>query len=262
MFNNEKKTTFGLGTPFGLKTPFKLPNANKLIIDILNDLAKQLYPTGRAWGLKLNSVFFNLHKAFNLSFLRLIEDSNSTIDSQFPDNINFDENDCLLWENRLGLISNLMLDIEIRKTAIKRKMAFPGNIKARQHPFYIEYQLRLAGFDVYIHENRFFEFGEWVYKTPQEISMLPLVELQHGLDTQHGSGTQHGGGAFNLIANNISNSENYNVGPNNLWATFFIGGENLGDYTNVPNTRLREFKELVLKLKPAHTVAFTFINYT
>ena len=91
---------------------------------------------------------------------------------------------------------------------------------------------------------------------------MAVGELQHADDTEHGNSTQHGGGSFDVIANSLEPSEVYAVGgTQNLWATFFIGGPNLGDFADVSENRLREFKELVIKLKPSHTAAFTFINY-
>lgn len=239
----------------GLKTPHRYPTSPEgSTIDMFADLARQLYPTGRAWYMKRGGVFHSLHTAINRSFVRLVQDSQLTLDSIFPDNDNFSENDCSLWEYRLGLITNLSLSLEVRKQAILRKMACPGNVKARQHPLYIQNQLQLAGFNVFVHENTV------PYQTPDDIVSLGLAATQHGGDTQHGIGTQHGSVGFQVIANLSVPNESYSVGSN-LWATFFIGGENLGDMANVSANRLQEFKELVLKLKPAEKVAFIFVNF-
>lgn len=257
-----ESTQHGVNTPFGNSTPHRMPTiSGENLTDIMSGLARQLYPTGRAWWMQSNGVFDKLHKAINTSFVRVINDCDLTIDSLFPDNNNFDENDALLWEYRLGLTSNLDLSLEVRKQAILRKMAYPNNIKPRQNPLFIENQLRMAGFDVYVHENKFFEGGEWVYKTPSEIVALSLTNSQHGGDSQHGGGFQHGSSSFEVIANESVINESYSVGSGNLWATFFIGGINLGDTAIIQEERIIEFKELVLKLKPAHTVAFTFLQY-
>lgn len=259
---SNKSTMHGIGTPHGLGVPHKYPvEDGASLTDILANLSRQLYPTGRSWWLQNNSVFDKFHKAINVNFIRLIQDSDLTIDSSIPDNVNFNLDDVLLWEYRLGLTSNSLVSYENRVAAIRRKMAYPSNVKARQHPLFIEQQLRQAGFDVYIHENRFFEGGEWIYKTPDDIIALSLNLTEHGVGTQHGGGTQHGYINFDVIANETELIESYSVGPANLWATFFIGGASLGDSASVPVSRLIEFKELVLKLKPAHTVAFSFINY-
>jgi hypothetical protein len=47
----------------------------------------------------------------------------------------------------------------------------------------------------------------------------------------------------------------------NFRASFFIGGDPVGTFANVDATRETEFRQLILKLKPVHTVAFLYINY-
>jgi hypothetical protein len=250
------KTVHKITTPHGYNTPHKYPNDDDPRLNVLKSLATQLYPTGRAWFMPEDSLFRSFHEALDLSFLDLIEDGNLLLNQTFPDNDDFSEDDARLWEFRLGLITNDSVDLEIRKQVIKRKMGHPNNIKARQHPLFIESQLQAAGFKVWVHENTI------PYRTPLEVSAIDLDNVNHGEPTQHGVGTTHGGGSFSLIANSINAIESYSIGGDeNLWATFFIGGIVLGTSAEVQSSRLKEFKELVIKLKPAHTVAFTFINY-
>ncbi len=257
----EKSTQHGLITPHGYGVPHKYPTTGDSKKVIFAELVRDLYPTGSAFRIPYNGVFYNLHVAINRSFIRVVEDANLTIDSSIPDNDNFGEDDAELWEFRLGLNLSSSLTLAEKKAAIRRKFAYPGNVRARQHPLFIQSQLQAAGFDVYVHENRFFEGGEWVFKTPEEVAAVTLEASQHGGNSQHGGSFQHGSGQFQVIANLAVRNETFSVGNNNLWATFFIGGQTLGDFANVPDNRLIEFKELVLKLKPAHTVAFTFINF-
>lgn len=250
------KTVHKSTTPHSYSTPHKYPSQSTDDVEVLNDLSVQLYPTGRAWYRTENGVWDNFHSAINRSFARVIRDAKLLIDSTFPDNENFSSDDATLWEWRLGLITNLSLDLATRKTAIKRKLGHPNNVKARQHPLFIQSQLQLSGFNVWVHENTL------PYLTPEDVAGIALLEVQHGGDTQHGNSTQHGGSSFDVIANSIAEFETFAVGSDNLWATFFIGGEILGTNAEVPYNRLREFKELVIKLKPAHTVAFSFVTYT
>lgn len=257
---SSNSTQFGYKTPHGPNTPHKYPteeerNRQNLFLG----LVRQLYPTGRAFVIPEKGIWENLHKAVNTSFLRLINDAVATIDSSLPDNEFFSTKDAELWEYRLGMIKNPQLSLDQRMKAIKRKMAYPSNIKARQHPLFIQHQLQQAGFDVYIYENRFIVDGELTYKAPDEIIDLGFEPTEHG-NAQHGGGVQHGSAGFEVIANKIG-EENYGVGEQHLWATFFIGGENLGEMASVPESRKNEFRELVLKIKPAHTVAYLFINY-
>jgi hypothetical protein len=251
-----EKTVHSKQTSHGYSTPHRFPSSSISEFDILKILSTQLYPTGRAWYGPNGGVFDLFHDAINVSLTRLLLNEKKFLDGLFPDNENFTIEDVRLWEYRLGLISNNSVNIDLRKQAIKRKLGFPNNIKARQHNLFIESQLQLAGFNVWVHENTI------PYKTPDEILSVSLLEIQHGGITQHGNSTYHGGDSFDVIANSIEEIESFGVGgANNLWSTFFIGGEVLGEIANVPLSRLKEFKELVIKLKPAHTVAFTFINY-
>lgn len=250
-----EKTVHKSGTPHSFSTPHKFPDKAESSLDILNDLAVQLYPTGRAWYMPENGVWKNFHTAINQSFVRLIKEANLLINGTFPDNEDFTTQDAALWEYRLGLITNESTNIINRREAIKRKLGHPNNVKARQHPLFIQTQLQAAGFDVWVHENTI------PYKTPEDVASIDLGATEHGEPTQHGTGTQHGGESFEIIANSIDEVESFAVGEGNLWATFFLGGEELGTLAEIPYLRLREFKELVIKLKPANTAAFTFINY-
>lgn len=256
---DNKSTAHGLKTPHGFKTPHKFPSKTSTKEDLAN-LVINLYPTGRVWNMSENSNFFKLHKGLNTLILAFLEDSYATIDSSFPDNANFTIDDATLWEYSLGLTLSPDLDLESRKKAILRKKAFPQNKKARQDIKYIETQLNAAGFNVKLYENVFYDDdGNLYYKTPSDILNNQVSLVQHGGTTQHGNGTQHGGGNSEVIANSIQ-QEDYNPGGN-LWATFFIAGNSINETAYVPKIREKEFRELVLKLKPAHLVAYLFINY-
>lgn len=216
----------------------------------------KLYPTGRAFNQPKESLFHKFNEALNISFARVLRDAKLLLDYNIPDNDNFKKEDVLIWEDRLGLRGSDLVDLKDRKKAIYRKMGHPNNVKYRQSLGFIQYQLNIAGFSVFLHENT------PTYRTPEEVSNINPNEQQHSENVFHSSNTRHGEDNFKVIANSIEEVESYSVGSSNLWATFFIGGQALGSKANVPYGRLREFKELILKLKPAHTVAFTFINYT
>jgi len=251
-----KSTQHGSLTPFGFNTPHKFPTTEESVSEFFFRLSQDLYPTGRAWYMPTDSYFEGLHKSINLAYTRLVNDAKDTIDSTLPDNDKFVEDDADLWEYRLGLITNSLVSLEDRRTAILRKLAYPANVQARQHPLYIESQLQDAGFNVYVHENI------KPYKTPEDVVAISLTATQHGGITQHADSTQHGSGSFQVIANSLDPNEVFNIGGDeNLWATFFIGGEALGDMADISSERQKEFRELVLKLKPAHLVVFTLINF-
>ena len=106
----DKSTQHGLQTPHGYGVPHKMPKSAFSFADLFANLTRQLYPTGRVWWLKKNSIFDRFHQAINRSFIRVVNDANSTIDSVFPDNENFDLQDCELWEYRLGLITTSIFE--------------------------------------------------------------------------------------------------------------------------------------------------------
>lgn len=234
-------------------------------LEKINLLTKQLYPTGRAFKVRAKSWLSQLHYALSLSENKAYLDGISILDSILPDNDNFTSEDATQWEVRLGMIvSNASLSD--RKLAIRRKMNHPGTIRARQHYLYLQRELRNAGFDVYVYENKFAIFGVgFITKSPIQLSGSGAIEIQHQDSLQHGD-AQHGGIWGDIVANHIDTDLDltFNVGQN-LRSTFFIGGFAFGtfggQYANIPNVRKDEFRQLILKIKPAQTVGYLFINY-
>lgn len=256
----DDSTQHGLSTPHGFGTPHKYPRKTNTPVDFFK-MVSLLYPTGRAWYLPELLNFSQLHAAINQSLVQLSVDAQGVLDSYFPDNANFDASDATLWESRLGIDYNPALTLDQRRVNILLKLSFPQNIKARQHPLYIEDRLNKAGFNVKIYENKFFDgSGNLYQKTPAEVLGLTNTITQFGGGTQFGGSTQFGGGGYGVVANNET-QEDYSTGGN-LWATFFIAGDTIGTTASVPAFREREFRRLVLSLKPAHTVAYLFVNFT
>lgn len=259
--NRDNRTVHGKFN-FGFKTKHRFPTSNSDAKEI-SDLVSSLYPTGRVWYLPENGTYRKIHSVINKTFLNVKFYCKSMINSYFPDNEEFDNNDAEFWENKLGLITSNSLSLEQRKEIILRKMAFPQNIKARQGILYIQSQIDLYGFDCKVYENIFQDVnGDYYHESPENIIQQALLDTQHGGSTQHGLATQHGKGSFDVIANRIS-TEVYNIGGNShLWATFYIASKNsLFHGATIPASRKDEFRELILKLKPAHLVAFCLINY-
>lgn len=231
-----------------------------LPITQIQNLFRQLMPTGRAFKGPVNGYMDTLNTALSISESVAWKDALSTFNSMLADNNSFTEDDATDWERRLGLINGSGLDLETRKLLILQQYNFPGEILARGFWLYVQQQLRAAGFDVYVYENRFYELGSWITKTPIEILGGGITENQLA-DNQLGDAQL--GGAYNLlIANSIEQSidSNFNVGSN-LRSTFFIGGATLGAYAYIPQELERQFRQLVLKLKPAQTIAYLFIVY-
>jgi len=221
-----------------------------MLRDLIN-LTKQLYPTGRAFNIRTNGVFFKLSDSLAASEARVLSELRNLLSRVIPDNAVFDAEDAGHWERALGLpIAPEGVDLEGRKQIIYNKMKYPGTLKARQHYLYIEARLRENGFNVYILEN--------------DLSETPAA-MNYG-EFNYGEGV-YGSAAIDwtVCANYTDETKDrvFNIGlPVNYRATFYVGGQNPGDFATVPAERKNEFRELILKLKPAQTVGLLRINYT
>jgi len=270
----EEETVHQGATEYGFETVHKYPQTEPTVADVFFALNNVLYPTGRAWQQFDGHLLGALHAGLNVSFIRLIEDAYATINSTFPDTELFDLSDIELWEYRLGITPSTATPLEplalptlltatpepseldTRRNRILQKLAYPNNVKPRQSRVFIEYQLRQAGFNVTVLENTL------PYRTPEDVLGDLPPPVMHDDDVQHGDNLQHGGANFEVIANKSEPGEDYSVGgEDNLYATFFIvkltePGLLALDETDIPVDREKEFRELVLKLKPAQTVAY------
>jgi hypothetical protein len=248
----------------------------------LLELTKQLFPTGRAFRIPYNSVKEKFYNGILESEKDAYEDGISILDSILPDNDNFTAEDATRWEQRLGMIDGSANTLEDRKAAIRRKMNHPGDILARQSAGYIQDQLQLAGFDVYIHENipaltpdqilaaAIDDIGEMGDSEMDTIEMGSVFSLYPDLfifpqmgEIEMGAAEMAGVVYINMVVNNINEDVDaaFLVGDN-YKCCFFVGGQTLGTFADVPETRKDEFRQLILKLKPVQTVGILFINYT
>lgn len=229
-------------------------------------LTSQLYPSGRAFRAPVDGDFDLFKKALGRSEARFFDDAKSVLNSQLPDNDDFTAQDATDAERRYGLITNTNVSLADRKLAITRKLNHPGAIPARQNYRYLERELRAAGFDVYVYENRFdYGDGTWYTKTPEQFSLetYPTIDIQHSDQVEHGE-YEHGGSNYsNKVANFIEEEldDEFELGDN-LRSTFFIGYTPAGTWATLDDERKDEFRELVLKLKPKQTVGLLLIHFT
>lgn len=233
-------------------------------IDKINQLTRLLLPRGRAFKMPFGGFFEKLMVGLAQSEARAYDDAAAILFAIIPDNPGFTLDDCEDWEVRLGLISNSAVSLSDRMLAIRRKMAYPGDIKARQHYLYIQGQLQASGFNVYVYENIWQSGYDLVTRTVFDVFNLTNIQLELG-DAQFGD-SQFGGGFHFFIANYIDPvlDAGFNVGST-LRFTFFIGGPIAGGFVpqaNIPAARLSEFRELVLKLKPRRTTAYYNLTLT
>jgi len=235
----------------------------------LQDKIKQatclLYPRARAFKLPIGGDFDRLHKALSISEAKLYREAMLILDSTIADSSNFTEDDASHWERVLAIYSGgSSVALADRVLAINRKIAHPGTTRPRQNWRYVEAQLQAAGFDVYLYENKFSDgSGGFITKTPSEIISAISGTGVHETATEHETGLEHGGVAIAKVANWIDEveDEDFSIGSN-YRSTFYIAGSTLTTFATIDIERKNEFRQLVLQLKPAQTVAFLFLNFT
>lgn len=248
--------------------------------DKIKLLTRQLYPTGRAFNIPVDSNIEKLHSGLGESEAEAYNDAFAILDSILADNANFTTDDATDWETRLGLITNPLVSLADRKAAILRKYNHPGDIPARQSWDYLQQSLQDAGFDVYVHENipektilevlalnpllpqhGNGQMGDFQHGSLGSYYSSLLCELQHG-DVQMGD-AQHGQTFFKqTLANNIEAAKDiyFDIGLNQR-SIFFVGGATLGEFADVDVNRRDEFRQLILKIKPAQSIGILLINY-
>lgn len=232
-------------------------NTKDRIVKVL----RQLLPTGRAWRSIVGSNIYKLFNALAKSIARCYDAAKSILNSLLPDNDGFTEDDATDWERRLGLITNPSVSLSDRNKAISRKMAGPARNPARSHYLFLQKQLQDAGFNVWVHENIVPNYPSgYLRVAPGIYNNGILTQLEHGA-FENGMET---GSYFNyIIANSIFNEEDIALfnSITDFGASFFIGGSVFGTYANVPSTREKEFRQLVLGQKQTQNIAFGFINF-
>lgn len=231
--------------------------------DKLSKATRLLYPRARAFKIPFGSEFDKLHLAINDVNAQILQDSWKVLDSLIPDNSNFSADDAATWERRLGLAVDPSISLDDRKKAIRRKMAHPLDQICRQNYRFIQKQLRDAGFDVYVHENWFdLGGGSFGTKTPEQILGPLPTTAYHATSLYHGV-TTHGAVFNHKIANSLDRSidASFVIGSNYV-STFYVTGGDIDEFATIPAEREKEFRQLILLLKPVQAVGFLFVNYT
>lgn len=267
----------------------------------IKELNKQLYPTGRAWGFVhgseqvdteitefvdgLGNPFVDgfgnafisissseaspskrLVNAYLKSYERLYENAFSILNQILADNDNFDATDAANWERIFGL-SNIGLTLDERKTNILRKQSYPNGVAERGHYLFIQDQLQAAGFDVYVTENRFTDgAGGWNVTDPDTLPGPYKILANYADETVDDEFLNETFNTFEFGQAEFGEME-FGIGPQltdeqKLRYTFFITDATFPNNASVPLARKNEFRSLLLKLKPAHTIGYLFINYT
>lgn len=222
-------------------------------------------------------IFYRLETALSISKEMAWQDGVGVLNHIMPDNPGFTIDDAHDWYRRLGIYDSGNVPFADMKLAIARKQSFPLVPLDKQHWKYIQDQLQAAGFDVYVVENRFWDdaTSSYITKTPEEY-MAGLMQSPEYNDDQYGDIEY--GGEYSKIVDYIEDYKDqpFDIGAN-YRSTFFITGNinateyndvQYGDveYTGLPyafvlESRHKEFRQLIIKLKGAQEVGFLFVNY-
>lgn len=211
--------------------------------DILK-VKKQLLPTGRAFKVPTGGVFESILLGRGVKESEVYNDTVGILDSLIPDNGNFSEDDCKVWEKTLSV--SPAANLADRKAAIYRKMQFPSNVKGRQHKNYLEYQLNQAGFICKVYE--------WF-----DIAGL-ITSTDHSTETIHSAGTLHSVLVFpsftQVVANFIEpeKEEPITLNLTNAKSIFWISGLTFNSPITIPSDRIAEFRHIILTIKPLHSI--------
>ena len=228
---------------------------------LIERLFERFYPKGFAFKIPFQGIRYKINKALTLSENRAYSDAVLSDRSILADSKYFGKEDADLWELRLGIPNGSALPIETRRENILRKYAFPGTIIARANYRYVERELRKAGFDVYVHENRFPDGGGgFETKNYQQFVNLDGFAV-HYSSVQLGFmqlGERNDHRAVNYLDPILDDP--FNI-VDNLERTFFIGAETAGEYAEVSLDRKEEFRKLILTLKPTQTLAYLVVNF-
>lgn len=252
--------------------------------NFLNTSVESLYPTGRAFMMKKGGIKASLHEAFNLSISRVYAKSVGLLHKILPDSDIFPVDALERWENIYGILP--YGSFGDRLAVLKQRFSWPDNKLARASASFIQEQMQLAGFDVYVTYNRF--------------------ELPSGYSANSGnfnSGGANSGGlcetpsrferqepayGWTEICANYLDAEkdasifddppglcsgSFNSGGGNsqdpkaidreyqLRGTLFIHGPEYPDIAEIESARKPEFRHTILRLLPAEVVALLYVNY-
>lgn len=264
--------------------------------DTLNKIlsnVRRMYPKGRAWWLPDGAevpfvtedglddftteggesfvtengeggILIRLHKALALSEEQAVADALSIQDALLPDNDNFTLQDARQWYRRLGIYDSGLVLLADMKLAIGQKYYGRGLNRLRQNYLYIETQLRNAGFDVRLYENRFGSSGSRYAKTVSEVLGYAVGDADLDafyLDEVELDSTYAAYGVTKIVQYIEEDKDAAFAFGANLRSTFFVAGATITTFATVDINRKIEFRQLLISLKPLQAAGYLFITY-
>ena len=264
--------------------------------NILLWLCRKLFPNGRAFNMPLpvetgsyitdeagNNVtdeagnflvtedfssngghLYRLMRALGIQFAIAWTAARGVSDAQLPDNLNFTIDDCNDWYRRLGIYNSGLLTRSQMIAGITQWWNHNNPPINCQNYLYIQNQLQLAGFNVNVYENRFPLGGTYITKTVEQVLGTAVEESWLGgfyLGDAY-LGTTYLLDGVSIIANYLEDAQDASILVTNLRSTFFIADPaSITTFANIPTARHIEFRQLLMKLKPIHTIGYLFVNY-
>jgi hypothetical protein len=207
-------------------------------------ITRQLLPTGRAWWLAANSYISNIFEALSVSDSRIENDIINIKYSILADS-NFMSLEAVeRWESIFAIKSSTV--IEDRILAINQRQSYPGNVLARQSMPYIQSQLQLAGFNVYLSKGF-------------DVSTAEYYDDCYYDDVIYDSTSD----VFEIIANDVVVNRDAHFCLSSLddYAIYTISASDIISNAQIQVERKNEFRELILRLKPAQVVCVLKVTY-
>lgn len=222
-----------------------------------------------------------------LGVTRFVQAVSRLLDQKHPGSKYYLFEDTENWERVYGIIPPIGATEEERTQVVLQRLSYPNGYKAKGTAGFIQLQLRNAGFDVYVHENRF----------PLSYIEAQCGTSQCGIATCGGSVLSGEGnfenrlpesGYTEIVTNYLDPNEDIKYLDNISGlgcgdfnsqcgvaecqtATYvtekayhnylFISDETYPNLADVDSNRRSELRQMILKYKPAHAVVFNYINY-
>lgn len=232
---------------------------------IFRFLSRKFQPNGRAWRVQHGTPTDVFYKVHALATGDVADASKGLIDHVIPDTENFNEDDCTVWEKKLGIISAAGASVTDRRAGIRQKWNYPGDEKYRQHLAFVEDQLRLAGYDVHVYENRYPDGAGGYYSLgPSDIlgtgtGMAAYGDFGYG---ELGYGDTLAFTGTTIVADYLEEEfDQYHWGGGVYDSTFIIAGATIDTFVDVPLARKNQFRQLILQLKQQQAWVYLFVNY-
>lgn len=241
----------------------------------LENSIKNLFPKGSAWNFSRD--FDLLIKGMAYNYQNIYDESKNLAFLRAP--LLTPLIDELLFE--YGISRNpLISEAEQRARLLSISTALGA-----QGPDYLENRLRLSGFDLNVFEQSIEGSGAAICGEPNatcgepeaicgsnaqildpndllNVSFFTICGESEAVCGEPEAIMGQAGG--DLIVNGEEYDDIIDVSltpESNYGFIFYIGGENFGDFADVPASRKKELERLILKYKPLHTWCGLFVYY-